>query len=194
MATSDNLKPDSSQIEAAARRMQVANMASTGHVALWDHLGDSEREHWRYLAEAALLPVAQTAPAWGAEAENNVPTKWLANSLRELARVLVGNPETPWIGPRDPEQHICWTAADRLEAAQTITQKGGWRPIETAPKNGTKVDLWFPNTGREIDWEWWDGDDDPWDTRPQWIFRGVNIVKYPGQSPTHWMPTVGAPT
>lgn len=45
---------------------------------------------------------------------NDPPTKWLVDSLRQLARDLLADPKTPWIGERDPKQHICWTAADRL--------------------------------------------------------------------------------
>jgi hypothetical protein len=45
---------------------------------------------------------------------NDPPTKWLVDSLRQLARDLLADPKTPWIGERDPRQHICWTAADRL--------------------------------------------------------------------------------
>lgn len=42
------------------------------------------------------------------------PAKWLDEALRGLARDLVADPKTTWIGERDPKQHICWTAADRL--------------------------------------------------------------------------------
>jgi hypothetical protein len=44
------------------------------------------------------------------------PMKWLIERLRGLATDLVADQLTPWIGERDPKQHICWTAADRLAA------------------------------------------------------------------------------
>lgn len=44
------------------------------------------------------------------------PAKWLDAALRDLARELLADPKTTWIGERDPTQHICWTAADRLAA------------------------------------------------------------------------------
>lgn len=47
-----------------------------------------------------------------------------------------------------------------------------WRPIETAPKDGTVIDLWVPEFGRLTN-EWFDPEDDSW--------------TFPGQ-PTHWMP------
>lgn len=47
--------------------------------------------------------------------DQDPPAKWLDETLRELARELLADPRTPWIGERDPKQHICWTAADRLK-------------------------------------------------------------------------------
>lgn len=49
--------------------------------------------------------------------DDDCPTKWLVSALRDLARELVTDPKTTWIGERKPEKHICWTAADRLMRA-----------------------------------------------------------------------------
>lgn len=68
-----------------------------------------------------------------------------------------------------------------------------WEPIETAPKDGTWVLLWFPHRNLAIggcwdwagegdwemgiqDWQEWRTDDD------------VVIQEEPGLEPTHWMP------
>lgn len=61
---------------------------------------------------------------------------------------------------------------------------GGWRPIETAPKDGTLVDLWYPEGGRFTDmtWrdgQWWIGDTDD----PECYGGVVN----PKSQPSHWM-------
>ena len=50
------------------------------------------------------------------------PMIWLIERLRGLATDLVADELTPWIGERDPKQHICWTAADRLAALSRPTQ------------------------------------------------------------------------
>lgn len=56
-----------------------------------------------------------TSPAVVAEPDDqDPPMRWLIGALRDLARDLLADPKTPWIGERDPKQHICWTAADRL--------------------------------------------------------------------------------
>lgn len=64
-----------------------------------------------------------------------------------------------------------------------------WQPIETAPRDGTEVDLWSPGCGRTVDSEWKEG---------RWRYWGPNEfgnndwcwLKYP---PTHWMPIPADP-
>jgi hypothetical protein len=53
-----------------------------------------------------------------------------------------------------------------------------WQPIETAPKDGTPVDLWTAEDGRFAD-ACWNSTRRRWET--QWE-RLANSV------PTHWMP------
>ena len=66
--------------------------------------------------------------------------------------------------------------AKEIEQLRAVVRKHeGWQSIETAPKDGTPIDLWVPGIGRVTE-EWWD--DDSW---------GV-----PGK-PTHWMPLPDAP-
>ena len=81
-----------------------------------------------------------------------------------------------------PGNDLRWP--DHADLVVWLMEQLSWQPIDTAPKDGTKVDLWFPHTGREIDWEW--ADEDPFDP-PQWIHRGKeNVTTYPNQTPTHW--------
>ncbi len=64
------------------------------------------------------------------DTEDDVPTKWLVERLRELATELLADPKTPWIGQRDPKQHICWLAADRLAAQPPAGVAQAQREIE----------------------------------------------------------------
>jgi hypothetical protein len=89
------------------------------------------------------------------------------------------------------------TIVDKLLAAQ---QDGGWQPIETAPKDGTWVDLWvrdWNDNGKRIPFCIWD--DDKWltsvfpnDYGP--LSECVNtFVKDDEWKPTHWRPIPAPP-
>jgi len=75
-----------------------------------------------------------------------------------------------------------------------------WQPIETAPKDGTKIDIWIAGERRtDVRWmwsedkphrEWWcveepDGD---WG-RMEWC----NLGQTYSVAPTHWMPRPKSP-
>lgn len=66
----------------------------------------------------------------------------------------------------------------------------GWQPIETAPWDGTTVDLWSELSGtRETDARW---------TGSRWVRLGWNEMNDgPGVEevyhPTHWMPLPDPP-
>jgi len=81
----------------------------------------------------------------------------------------------------------------------------GWQPIETAPKNGTKIDLLYPYPrGRTINCYW--AQNDLAVLKFGWVWRtptwedGVllpedqwNVNSYGGE-PTHWMPSPALPS
>lgn len=59
-----------------------------------------------------------------------------------------------------------------------------WLPISEAPREGTKIDLWFPAWGRQVDC-FWGG---PLG-RPGWCWKNEDdfIGCFPNQEPTHFM-------
>jgi hypothetical protein len=59
----------------------------------------------------------------------------------------------------------------------------GWRPIETAPKDGTIIDLLFRGNTRVTDCAWSNGE---WWTSEQG--EPVVCVSHGPAQPTHWMP------
>ena len=71
-----------------------------------------------------------------------------------------------------------------------------WQPIETAPKDGTTMDLWCTATKRRITDCWWDAD------YGEFIANDVNecgeccpsVVYHDNGKPTHWMPLPEPPT
>lgn len=93
-----------------------------------------------------------------------------------------------------------------LPSTQGIASKQKWSPIESAPKDGTEIDLWVPNIhgGRRwTDCFWGKPDhscgeagpycDSDWHSeKPGWV-DGV-FPEFVGDPPTHWMPIPEAPS
>lgn len=66
-----------------------------------------------------------------------------------------------------------------------------WQPIETAPKDGTKIDLW-------VNWsevgEWYRSPDAYWTGSDWMLSSGFTILQYKYTlSATHWMPAPTGP-
>lgn len=81
-----------------------------------------------------------------------------------------------------------------LQEHGRVQQQVAWKTIETAPKDGTIVDLWMcgprsPDGYREADcWyahgQWWNSFGRDGDCAPGWMA---------GDIPTHWMPLPAPP-
>ena len=57
-----------------------------------------------------------------------------------------------------------------------------WKPIETAPKDGTVIDLWHKNGFRITD-VWWDDEDEIWtNLLPDSDFTHWHKITEPGDS------------
>jgi hypothetical protein len=66
-----------------------------------------------------------------------------------------------------------------------------WRPIETAPRDGTSVDLLDEENGEIVQGAYWgeledaDDDEDPWGAG--WLRNGEYALEE-GSRPSHWRP------
>lgn len=85
-----------------------------------------------------------------------------------------------------PSRLMSWICARYAEARQA----SAWQTIESAPKDGTKVDLWAKTWApafdrfeyrRFADCWWWKGDS-LGNSSPQWMELSKDW------RPTHWMP------
>lgn len=102
---------------------------------------------------------------------------------------------------------------DRLEEARKeyadakdhiiLSFSSGWSPIDEAPKDGTIVDLWHEEFGRQADMYWGKPQhccgeygkycDSDWHSEPEgWVFSSLNQVIFE-DGYTHWMPIPTAP-
>ncbi len=71
----------------------------------------------------------------------------------------------------------------KFVAAPPTAQAEGWRPIETAPRDGTEVLADTSGLGRVV--VYWDDEESQWGTGLGYLDRGA---------PTHWMPLPPPPT
>jgi len=67
-------------------------------------------------------------------------------------------------------------------------RKSKWQPIETAPKDGTAVDLWVKSGDGKMRWRipdcWWHTGSNLW--------RALSVAIHPSNV-THWMPPPDPP-
>lgn len=70
----------------------------------------------------------------------------------------------------------------------------GWRPITSAPKDGTHVLLAGLAHGRAvIGYYWTDGD--LGEREPKWVYALSSVMpRVSGPKPTHWMPLPALPS
>lgn len=76
----------------------------------------------------------------------------------------------------------------------------GWMPIDTAPKNGTRLNLYWGDiplfTGISSCYGSWDADKYATKPRPYWTHdkeRLSGVKETRSNQPTHWMPLPAAP-
>lgn len=102
---------------------------------------------------------------------------------------------------RRPNEHMVQSLADAVLALLSVpAMPDGWRPIETAPKDGTKIDLLYPYPrGRLID-AFWDETLGWARLKPQW-FRDKLLPEdewfyetLPNMKPLAWMPAPPQPS
>lgn len=171
----------------ASHAVRVGEVARTTTVVV----GDTS-------AEGTLTPVA-----WIAFAGNGNVRFWTSDAERANAEKQRG-------------MDLRGFTLAELVALTAVRSPAGnaavWHPIETAPKDGTKIDLLYPYPrGRTIDCFWRQdevtGPDGGWFwLTPKWQSQpGLGIDwhllpesewtwnTYPNMQPTHWMPAVTLP-
>ena len=100
------------------------------------------------------------------------------------------------IAKLEPGKRLGWVDKLQIQAAIRQLQRGWWG-IESAPKDGTEIDVWiggeFPHRATPVSWrvpsesEWWVHGGDTIET-PDATWHDAFGPLGPDESPTHWMP------
>lgn len=69
---------------------------------------------------------------------------------------------------------------------------GSWQPIETAPRDGSRILVWSARTGR-TNVAKWDDDSFAKHPKPYWELESYRTMDARQRQPTHWMPMPAAP-
>lgn len=97
---------------------------------------------------------------------------------------------------QDFENHLIRVAGEQAALLAFAQQPEGWRPIETAPKYETSVDLWVENGTCEHGWRitdaWWCADAQAWLTSDADYGMPGNCLG-PDDRATYWMPRPAPP-
>jgi len=101
--------------------------------------------------------------------------------------------------PEMAHDHLWSDFARKLERERDEARRNirTWQPIATAPKDGTKMDLWMPSGHRVTNCYWGRpehscGENEGYcDSHPDhdgWVDGEDFMNGYTTQEPTHWMP------
>lgn len=158
---------------------------------------DRTRNHEHWLNEAAD-EIERLARELGTERSGHLLTRgernWCSQERERLLAAL--NEELDWhmgIGPTGLE-----TVTERIQTLRatlsgdgSVVETSGWRPIQTAPRDGTPFIGYSKTHGVvETSWEQVDGGGHPENGPPiyWWTSPHVEFIDGPYDAPTHWMP------
>lgn len=75
---------------------------------------------------------------------------------------------------------------------ETLFDMSNWQPIDTAPRDGTRILIWRPSIGRidgRAEEGWWETQKYHNRPRPYWESTGWHGIGFKRNwPPTHWMP------
>lgn len=113
-----------------------------------------------------------------------------------MSKELVARLRGPVIAALFDGKPSDWQEAEaEIKAAADLIEHQSWQPIETAPRDGTRILIWFVHSNAKFS-------DDPvghgWEAAHEahWIDHNGGGWTWHGLagSPTHWMPLPESPT
>lgn len=141
----------------------------------------ADHDRMQFALERICAMMKGSPPAWSAVdiADETLKECELKSAIIEAAEYIESELNILSMRPSAKRRKLV-KLAQRLRA-----EASGWQPIDTAPKDGRFVDLWFLDDGadgRSTDCYFKDG---------HWRWEGQRIVYLPSGRPaipTHWMP------
>lgn len=179
---------DEKGLEVAAAALAKALL----YLTPFDELREEQKDTIRYKANATIL--AYEAAKAQSTGEEEVQEKLL--DLPKVADCLDERAGYATLDAKIIRQTVDLLVrlSTRLRQAEADALKEGWRPIETAPKDGTVVDLWCTYPKRRLVNYLWDGE--------CWR-ENLDPVMYPSAGRinsgcehviSHWMPLPPPPS
>lgn len=198
------IKPGDVMLTKSCRMVRVLASRDDGAVAMRDYrsrvaVRSVDTDRLSYHSEHELTLVQPPAPPQEPNVREDIgrhsaEIQRLGNAVRDGS----ATPEMAYAWLTHP--YVC--TSDMVKAAARIMASAPpavWQPIETAPKDGTPVLLWWRD---ERDVEWWacgswrqfgDGSRG-WCGESFHASEEKSWTRLLGQHPTHWMPLPSPPT
>lgn len=86
-------------------------------------------------------------------------------------------------------------SASLIDSTKLVAEMTAWRPIATAPIDGTDILLWWKSCKVPAVGSWsFDDDADSDDVKEGWRCDGDDCIPRNQQDCTHWMPLPAGPT
>ena len=154
----------------------------------WDSLSESQKSVWRADADRAIKALRSAVRTGPDVAGFDALQAWCDERASMLGAVDGFGYHS---GEEAAYRHVSIEIGKRLAvlpapAGESVT---GWQDIETAPKDGKKVDVWSEKHGRQVDARY--NPDEytfgiPWGWSSPWIARITDA--------THWQPLPKPPS
>ena len=123
----------------------------------------------------------------------NEPMRWIETCWKGETKELAEQKRKKALMEDETLILVCERTTFESNSSATV-----WQPIETAPKDGTRIDVWLSKSRRRVTNCYWgrpshtcgenEGYCDSCPDRDGWVDGEDFMNGYTDEEPTHWMP------